>query len=293
MQNKIIGTGLSGLVGSRVVELLGKKYSFSNCDLSTGTDITNTRSFNKSIGEKSGEVVLHLAAFTDVDLAFQQKGNKNGLCYKVNVNGTRNVAQYCAKHGKYLIHISTDFIFDGNKKTKYLETDKPSPIEWYGQTKFWAEQEVQKAGGKYAIVRIAFPFRSNFKDKLDLVRSIKQKLTSDKPLQMFSDQVITPTFIDDIAIALDVLISKKPKGIFHVVGSTPISPYNLAVKIAQALDLNYTNIEKTKLSEYLKTANRPYQKSLTISNKKIKSKLGIKMSSIDEALRKVKLQMNS
>lgn len=290
-RSNIIGTGLSGLVGSRIAELLGPRYAMTNLDLTTGVDITNRLHVKKAMEQASGEVVVHLAAFTDVDAAHRQKGDKNGLCYTINVLGTRHVAQYCSTHSKYLIHISTDSVFSGEKKTPYTEEDSPRPIEWYGQTKLWAEHEVEKAGGKHAILRIAFPFRAHYPQKLDLVRTIYEKLKAGTLYPMFADQLITPTFIDDITKAIDVFIQKRPLGIYHIVGSSALSPYTLAKKIAKTFDLDGKKVKKGSLAKFLKTAKRPYQKRLALSNRKAKRELGITMSTISKALRKMEGQI--
>lgn len=287
----IIGTGLSGLVGSRAVELLKDQYTFQNFDLTTGVDITNKESIKKAVEESSGEVMLHLAAFTNVNACWDQRGDKKAPCFSTNVQGTRNVAQYCAESGKYLVHISTDFVFSGNKSSAYSEEDPPHPIEWYGKTKLLAEEEVRKTKGNHSIVRIAFPFRAEYEPKLDIVRNIKKKLEEKTTLPMFTDQIITPTFIDDIANALKIIIHEKPQGIFHVVGSTSLSPYDLAKKIAETFGLDQEQIQKGSLAEYLKTSRRPYQKTLIISNQKIRDELGIKMSTIDSALSEMKKQL--
>jgi len=185
MKKQIIATGLSGLVGSRIRELLKDKFEFINFSLDSGIDITNFSLLKKEFQRfPSAVAVLHLAAFTDVNRAWEQRRDKRGLCYRVNVLGTKNIAQLCQQTNKYLIHISTDFVFDGNKglNKPYIEKDKPNPIEWYGQTKLWAEQEVVKSGSKDVILRIAFPFKSKraafgFEpiEKLDLVRKIKKQ----------------------------------------------------------------------------------------------------------------------
>jgi len=205
---QVIGTGLSGLIGSRIVELLSDKYAFSDLSLEAGVDITNSVQIEEKIRNSEAEVVLHLAAFTDVDAASKQDGDKSGSCYKVNVLGTQNVVSACRTSGKYLIHVSTDFVFDGKKKEPYTEEDKPNPIEWYGKTKFWAEEEVRKGGINYAIVRPAFPFRVEFKAKKDLVRQIIKGLEENSLPPMFVDQIITPTFIDDIALEFIILLAR-------------------------------------------------------------------------------------
>lgn len=289
---KIIGTGLSGLVGSRIVELLSDKYNFVDFSLDSGVDITDKSLLRKAFQEnKEAQVVLHLAAFTDVNKAWEQRGDKNGLCYKVNVIGTRNIAELCAKYDKYLIHVSTDFVFDGRKKTPYTEEDKPSPIEWYGETKYWAEKEVEKSQVKHCIARIAFPFRTNFPKKLDLVRKIIEGLKENSLPPMFADQIITPTFIDDIAHALGSLINRSAQGIYHLVGSTSLSPFELAVQIAEVFGFNKRTIKKASLGEYLEKGGRPRQKNLALSNKKLKKELGVEMRTLNRALKIIKSQL--
>lgn len=301
MKKQIIATGISGLVGSRIVELLQNKFDFISFSLDTGVDITHFNLLKLKFNQfPQAEIVLHLAAFTDVNAAWQQNEDKNGSCYKVNVLGSKNIAQLCKKYNKYLIHISTDFVFDGKKRTSYTEKDKPNPIEWYGKTKYLAELEVEKSGCRYVILRIAFPFKAKFASKklepnpkLDLVRKIINKFKKREELKMFTDQIITPTFIDDIARVIEKCIKLRPEGILHCVGSTSLSPYELACKVVDVFRFDSSLIKKAKLENYLKENPyaRPRQKNLTISNKKLEKELGIKMLSINEALKKMKEQI--
>ena len=293
---KIIGTGLSGLVGSRITELLKNKYNFVDFSLDSGIDILNDKALREAFNKnKDAEVVLHLAAFTDTSAAWQERGDKEGLCYRLNVLGTKNIVGLCRKYNKYLIYISTDFVFDGKKRGKYTEEDRPSPIEWYGQTKHWGEREVLKAKIPVAIVRIAFPFRAEFDVKKDVVRKMVEGLKNKTLYPMFSDQVVTPTFIDDIAWGLDYFIKNKPVGIYHLVGSTSLSPYQMAKLVAQVFGFDEDSVKKGSLLDYQKSqpqGSRPWQKNLVLSNKKITA-LGIKMLSFEEALLKLRQQFSS
>ncbi len=296
MKTKIIGTGITGLVGSRIVELLRKQYDFVNFSLETGINITNLDLLRQKFEQNdTTKVVLHLAGFTDVSAAWVQNGNKNGSCYQINTQGSRNIAQLCKKYSKYLIHISTDFVFDGQNPPAggYKETDRPNPIEWYGQTKLWAEEQVVKSGCQSLIFRIAFPYKAKISDpslekqvKLDLVRTIKEKLTKGESMLMFTDQMITPTFIDDIAQAVEASIKLRPKGIYHCVGSAPLSPYELAIRVADAFKLDKSLVKKSKLEDFIKTSgdDRPRQKNMSLSNQKIQKDLGVKMATIEEGL---------
>mgnify|MGYP001596600967 CR=1 FL=1 len=290
----LLGTGLTGLVASRFVELFKDDFDFTNLDLTTGIDITNQAAVNPAITQSSASVCVHSAAFTNVDAAFAQTGDKSGPCYQINVTGTQNIAAACAQAGKHLIHISTDFVFDGTKtEGLYTEADPPHPIEWYGLTKLWAEQEVEKSGASYTIARLTYPFRAYYPQRLDLVRSLIEKLTTNTLTTMFTDHILTPTFVDDIAKALKVMIDKKPKGIFHVVGSTPVSDYDLAVKVAQTFALDPSTVKRGSLTEFLKTTNRPYQKRLADSNAKLKTELGVSMRTLDEALLEMNRQLKT
>src|SRR3990167_8359794 len=165
MSQKVLGTGLSGLVGSRIVDLLSSKYSFENLDLTTGVDITNEDQVLRFAEKSSAKTIIHMAAFTDVTAAWQQNGDKNGACYQVNVVGTENIARAAQKTGKHLIHLSTAFVFDGEKDGVYLESDALNPIEWYGKTKALAEEAVQSMCDAWAIFRIDQPFRSDTYEK--------------------------------------------------------------------------------------------------------------------------------
>jgi len=300
---KIIATGITGLVGSRVVELIGNKYNFVNFSLDSGIDITRYSLLEKKFEEnKEACAVLHLAAFTDVSKAWEQNENKNSSCYLVNVLGSKNIAQLCKKYGMYLVHISTDFVFDGENPPKggYREKDEPNPIEWYGETKLWAEREVERSGCKNCILRIAFPYKAKKakkelepNPKLDLVRKIKKRLENREEVQMFADQIITPTFIDDFAKVIDICFADQPGGIFHAVGSSSLSPYDLAVSVAEKFGLDKSLINKSNLEDYLQKHpdSRPRQKEMIISNEKLVKELGVRMLGVDEGLEEIRRQL--
>jgi len=157
MKKKIIGTGLSGLVGSRIRELTNDKFHWVDFSLETGIDILDFSLLKEAFEtHKDAEGVVHLAAFTDTNAAWQQRGDKKGLCYRLNVEGTRNIVDLCRRYKKYLVYISTDFVFDGKKKGAYSEEDKPDPIEWYGYTKFLGEQVVEKVASKRLLPELLF-----------------------------------------------------------------------------------------------------------------------------------------
>ncbi|MGI5826633.1 MAG: SDR family oxidoreductase [Patescibacteria group bacterium] len=286
MKTKILGTGLAGLVGSRIVELLGDGFDFENLSFDQGFDITKPETIESKIASSDASVLIHLAAFTDVGAAWKENGNKEGLCYQINVEGTKNIADLCAKHNKYLIHFSTDFVFDGEKEEPYTEEDLPNPIDWYGKTKYWAEEEVKNSGCKSCITRISFPFRANYSLKKDFIAKMIDGFKTGSLYPQFNDEIITPTFVDDIAWGIKEVLERKPEGIVHLTGPSFITPFELSKLVAQTFGLDGNLIKEGSLLEYLKNNpnSRPYPRCLKISNTKAREVLGIEMKTIVKAL---------
>lgn len=290
MNKKVLSTGMSGMVGSRVEELLG--WEFMDMSLDTGVDITDKEEIEEFVDGNFAEVLVHMAAFTDVNKAWEEKGDKEGIVYQVNVEGTRNLAEVCKERDIHMIYISTDMVFSGDKEVPYVEEDEPDPIEWYGETKALGEEEVKDILEAYTIARISFPFRAGREGKLDLVDKIRMGLEKDSLYPQFTDMIITPTFVDDIARVLDEMIGVKPVGIYHVTGDSFVSTYQLAQKVAEVFGFDKDEIKEGSLEEYMKKneGNRPYQMCLKMNNNKVERQLGVKMSTIEEALREIKEQ---
>ncbi|MBP6891446.1 SDR family oxidoreductase [Candidatus Shapirobacteria bacterium] len=286
MNKEILGTGLDGLVGSRVVEL-NPQYEFINL-IYPQADITKIETLETFFQNSTADTLIHFAAFTDTKAAWEQKFDTNSPCFKVNVEGTKNVAQLCKKYNKHLIHISTDYVFNGQKNVPYNENDLPNAMEWYGQTKAMAEKIALDAGA--TVVRISFPYRKEFPLKVDFIRGYINKLQSSEPLNLFTDQTITPTFIDDIAHGLDIIIQQKPAGIFHLVGSSSHSPYEIAQEVARIFNLDSSLIHPSSLEKYLidNPTARPFGKNQSLSNQKIKDELGISMRTLTNGLEAIK-----
>lgn len=306
----IIGTGLTGLVGSRIVELLGSRYDFVDFSLNTGVDITDVKTLEQAFQKNpDADVVLHLAAFTDLNSAWEQQGDQSGLCYRINVDGTKNIAWLCNAAKKYLIHISTDYVFGGANPPSggYPEEAVPQPIEWYGETKYLAEKEVTNSGANYAILRIAFPYKitpsvgeagkvdpptGKTAYKLDIVRKMIGSLRSGKKLALFQDQIITPTWIDDIARTVDKLISTRPeKEIFHCVGSEPLTPLKMGTLITELFGWPDSLLMPVSLADYQHShpGQRPYAVNTTLSVEKLAERYQLRPISFTEGIKKYAL----
>ncbi|MDP2585439.1 MAG: SDR family oxidoreductase [Candidatus Levybacteria bacterium] len=286
---KILGTGLDGLVGSRIVKLLRDRHEFENLSFSTGVDITDRNTVFQKIKSSDAQIVLHLAAKTDVDDCELDKPlREKGDAWKINVLGTQNIVDGCSQSNKKIIYISTDFVFDGTKKT-YSEEDTPNPINWYAKTKYEGEKIVQNLKTPWMIVRIAYPYRAQF-ERLDFARAILKRLQEGLSVAAVTDHIFTPTHIDDIASAFDMLINKNSQGVFHVVGNQSLTPYDAALLVAKTFDFDQNLISKTTRKEFFKDrAQRPFQ--LRLKNDKI-TELGVRMRTFEQGLREIKYQMS-
>ena len=287
---KILGTGLTGLIGSRITDLLKDRYEFENLSISTGFDITQKQIVKNKIISSDASIVLHLASKTDVDRCEKDKEQGvNGSTWITNVEGTKNIIEACRESNKKIIYFSTDFVFNGEKEEAYTEEDKPDPINWYAKTKFEGEKVIENSGIPYLILRIAYPYRAKFEKKSDFVRTILKKLKEKQQITAIYDHIVTPTFIDDIAEALNILIKNKSDGIFHVVGGQYISPYDAALLIANLFGYDKFLVQKTTRAEYFKdNAPRPFH--LALKNDKIQ-KLGIKMKTFEEGIFEIRKQL--
>lgn len=284
---KIIGTGLNGLVGSRVSELLSGEFEFTNISRATGVDITNKEQVEHAISESIAEIVLHLAAKTDVDSSEKEKHlGENSEVWQINVNGTKNVAEACVKTNKKLIYVSTDLVFDGEQES-YDEESTPDPVNFYGVTKYEGEKIVKALTSPWIIVRPAYPYRAEF-EKKDFVRAMLSRVESGQQIKAVTDHYFMPTFIDDFAQTLGLLIEKNQTGIFHTTGASLESPFTAAGKIATEFGLDQKLISQTTREEFFKDrAQRPFR--LFLKNDKI-GKLGGKMKTFEEGLEEIKRQ---
>jgi dTDP-4-dehydrorhamnose reductase len=284
---QVIGIGMNGLVGSRITELLADRIEFIPMSSSTGVDITKPETLTDIKDYVNADFILHMAAKTDVDGCEKDKDLlEEGEAWRINVQGTANVAEIARETGKKII--STDFVFNGEKPIgeEYTEEDQPDPVNWYAETKFEGERKVEESGADFAILRIAYPYRGQFEAKPDFMRAIKNRLEQGQIIRGVTDHVFCPTFIDDLADVLFALVNHDASGIFHAVGAQRLNPYEAANLIAETFDLDKNLISKTTREEFFKDrAPRPF--NLALSNAKIEMQ-GVRMRGFEECLQLIK-----
>lgn len=277
---KIAITGSTGLIGSRIIELLNGDFEFIPL-IEGQIDITKKDTIWNALKNQNFDILFHLAAYTNVDGAEQEIEKAR----RINIIGTKNVFDIVKKKRKKFIYVSTDFIFDG-KRPPFYEDSIPHPLSYYAQTKFEGENIVKNQA---MIVRFSYPYRAKYELKSDFVKRIKMSLEEKKSLPLITNSLITPTFIDDIVLAMKYLLNNYSAKIFHIVGADSLSPFHAGNLIAKMFNLDQKLITQTTFDEYL-TQKAPRPQYSEIKSKKNNF---YRMKTFEEGLREIKYQISN
>ncbi|MBC8266280.1 MAG: SDR family oxidoreductase [Flavobacteriales bacterium] len=289
---KVLITGSNGLLGQKLlhklrvdnsVELIAtskgknrvsEKKGYSYFDL----DITDESAVARIIAMQKPEVVINTAAMTNVDLCEEKKLN----CDALNVSAVQFLADACVKINAHLIHISTDFIFDG-EDGPYKEEDKPNPLSYYGLSKLKSEQLLQAHAVKWTILRtiIVFGVGENL-SKSNIVLWAKGALAKGESLNIIDDQFRAPTLAEDLADACILAAKKKAFGVFNASGKDIMSIYEIVERIAKHYGYTTNNLNKISTATLNQTAGRPPKTGFILD--KSKEVLGYNPHSFEECL---------
>ena len=285
---KLVVTGGSGLLGSKIVELATEDYDvvpLHNTRAlhpnSMQIDLTDQKQLISLFIKLKPDTVIHTASETNVDKCEIQKEH----AWKVNVEGTKFLALACKKVDAKLVYISTDYVFDG-EKGNYDEQDEPNPINYYGTTKLEGEHQVTLHTQDYAILRTSVlygwhPWKRNF------VTWIIDQLKQNRRTTVVEDHYNTPTLADNLAEMTIQVIQKELRGICHASGVERISRYEFARRIAETFDLDQDLIKPIRMSQLSSwVARRPKDSSLNTD--KIQKRLTTKLLSVTEGLNRMK-----
>jgi len=254
-------------------------HGFESCD------VTDKKRVAEVVEGANPDVVIHAAAFTDVDGCESNEAKARAI----NVEGAGNVAAACRDAGAAIIYISTDFVFDGAKKTPYLETDRTRPLSIYGKSKLEGEEAIKGMTGRHYILRTSWLYGRYGKNFVD---TIINKARTEKVLKVVDDQVGSPTYTKDLAKAIHALLDKlSPKptahsperyGIYHISNSGTVSWYEYAKTILEMAGSG-TKVIPISSKELARPANRPAMSVL--DNEKFTGYTGYIMRSWKSALR--------
>ena len=296
MKLKVLITGANGLLGQHLTRLLlDKNYQvvatsrgesrlpFEPSDnyIYHSMDIANAFDTYAVMNREKPDVVVHAAAMTNVDDCELQSEQ----CERINVQGTAQILTDAETFSSHFIFISTDFVFDG-EQGNYSEEDEPLPISLYGFSKLQAESMVQTSDIPFAIVRTCLVYGNLLKGtRSNIVSWVKESLEQKKTIQVVSDQLRTPTYVEDLAKGIALIIEKKATGIYHISGKDWLTPYDIALKTAAKFNLDASKIVKVDASTFKQPGRRPMKTGFVIE--KARKELGFEPISFDEGLDKM------
>lgn len=252
---KILVTGANGQLGFDVCrELTERGYTDVIGVDKEMLDITDEVAVNKYINEVKPDIIMHNAAWTAVDIA----EDNSDACYKVNVLGTRYIAENAQKIGAKLVYISTDYVFNGEGENYFEVDDKKAPLSVYGKTKYEGELEAKKCE-KHFIVRISWVFGINGKNFVKTMLNLAETKTE---LNVVADQIGSPTYTYDLSKLLCDMIETEKYGEYHATNENICSWCDFAKKIFEIAGVSM-KVNAVTSSEYPAKAHRPSNSRLS------------------------------
>jgi dTDP-4-dehydrorhamnose reductase len=278
---RILITGANGLLGQKLVALLQQHSTFYTIatartplvqSLSNGEfhklDITQAAEVDAVISKTKPDVIIHTAAMTQVD----QCETDQEACILNNVTAVRYLVDACSKNKIRLIHISTDFVFDGSHGP-LDELAEPNPVNFYGESKLQAEQLIRASNIDWCILRTVLVYGVTADmSRSNIVLWVKKSLEEGKQINVVNDQWRTPTLAEDLAMGCYLAALKKATGIYNISGKDFITPYDIAIQTADFFSLDKSLIAATNSSTFKQPARRPLITGFIIT--KAKQELG-------------------
>jgi dTDP-4-dehydrorhamnose reductase len=290
---RVLITGASGLFGSKLDQIIPKNYQVYSAYSKNQPihrnpikfDISNKNQVEHAFKKANPAVVVHAAALTDVDKCEMNKD----LALKINVEGTKNIVEAVKTTNSFLIYISTDYVFNG-ERGRYKETDKPDPINYYGLTKLKAEELVKDSIDEHCIARASVIYGSTpAAGKINFALWLINKLKRKEQVKIIIDQWNSPTLNTNLADMTLEIIERKLTGTFHISGATRLSRYDFALQIAKTFNLNSNLISPITSATFSWSAKRPKDSSLDTA--KAQQILQTCPLEITQALKRMKQEM--
>lgn len=301
MSIKILVTGSNGLLGQKITDLLASNNAYELIASSKGAnrhpsksnyvyeemDVCDYADLERVITKHKPNAVIHTAAMTNVDQCETEKE----ACVQLNVTSVEHLIKLAEIHGFYLVHLSTDFVFDG-ESGPYQENDKPNPISYYGQSKLDAENLLLQSNIRYSILRtiIVYGVAADM-SRTNIVLWAKGALEKGLQIKVVNDQFRMPTLAEDLAKACILAIEKQAQGIYHISGKDYMSVIEMVRRIAKFFNLNDSIIEETDSSTLNQAAKRPPRTGFILD--KAIHELGYAPLSFEEGLAVVEKQLSN
>ncbi|MDR2067086.1 MAG: dTDP-4-dehydrorhamnose reductase [Endomicrobium sp.] len=246
-QKKVLVTGAQGMLGQDLCNILEKEGFLVIKTNRSNLDISDFKVVEKFLNEKKPDLVIHCAAYTNVDKA----ESDYDTAYMINVSGTENVAKVCSKLDITMVYVSTDYVFDGTKTNPYTPEDKTNPLNNYGLTKLQGEEVVKQYCKRYYIVRTSWLYGQYGKNFVETILG----LAKNPEIKVVADQIGCPTWtVDLVKGILDIF--NKPYGVYHICGSGQVSWYEFACEVFMQARLK-VNVKPCLTDEFPRPAKRP------------------------------------
>ena len=296
--SKILIFGSNGLLGQNLIkhfyakhELFGGSFEAENYipeyDFPYFTiNLTDRLGVADLINKIQPDIVINAAAYTNVDGCEDDPET----CWNVNVRGVENIIDACGMLKPILVHVSTDYVFDG-EGGPYTEDDVPNPQGNYARSKYNAEKAVTASDLEYIIARTQVLFGTGKNIRPNFVTWVVNQLSQKKKIRIVDDQIGSPTYAPDFCEAIDRLLQNEAYGLFHVSGAEIISRYDFALKIAEVFDLDASLIERIKTEDLKQKAPRPMNSAFKIY--KLINYTGWEPHSLTEALQLLKKELQA
>jgi dTDP-4-dehydrorhamnose reductase len=249
-------------------------------------DVTNRGDVKSLISSFQPNVILNAAAVTNVDWCESNRAE----AWKINVTAVEHLAEAARKVDAQLIHVSTDYVFDG-KSGPYDETAKPNPLGYYGKTKLASENAIRTAGIHHTIIRTMVLYGSGIGVKANFALWVISSLKAGKLISVVDDQLGNPTFVGDLALAMIKAFELDREGIFHVGGGNQVSRYDFAVQVADVFHLDASLIKRIKTSDLMQASPRPMISGFITL--KAETQLGMRFLTVQEGLTLLKHELQS
>jgi dTDP-4-dehydrorhamnose reductase len=269
------------------VELLStsvEEKSFLDKVEYVSVELKNRDNIKKLIYDYCPDFIVHTAAFTNVDLSEKLRED----AWKINVKGVEYIAEAARAIDAQIIHISTDYIFDG-KDGPYTEYATPNPVGYYGRTKLASENVLRISGTNFTILRTNVLYGIAPNSRPDFVRWVITSLRNSQEIRIVKDQFGNPTFIDDLVQAINKIIDFRKTGVYNIGGKEFLSRYDFTLRIADYFGLNKNLIIPITTEELKQPARRPLKSGLIIL--KAETELGYKPHTIIESLAAMKKEL--
>lgn len=274
---RVLVCGSNGLLGQKLAwlfndetdyEVLHTSYhrSFAHEQMLvdyTQLDITNRGDVKSLITGYRPDVILNAAAMTNVDACEREKEQ----AWKVNVAAVENLVEVCRRIDAKLVHVSTDYVFDG-KAGHYKEEDRVNPVNYYGKTKLAGENVIVSSGIEHAILRTILIYGAGVNVKDNFALWVINNLNDRKPIRCVDDQISNPTNVFDLALAMKKVIDHEVSGLFHICGAETISRYDFAIRAAEVFGYDPSLIQKSKTADLQRIAQRPMNTSFNFEKAK-------------------------